>query len=417
MTKKSYAPSLIDFIENSPTPYHACEEIKKWAHSYSAEELDEKNSWEIKRENLYLVQRGGSLIAFKMPKGKIESFRITAAHTDSPCLQVKPALEVVKEGLRLIPLEVYGSPILEHWKNRPLGIAGKVAGRKGSVLKEVLVNLPSSFIIPDIAIHLNKEGKSSTDPSLWLLAGTEKNDPPLQEILLKETSLDEILAFELFAYPQNASALIGTSQTILSTWRFDNLGSVYACSHALFEAKPHPSALQIAVFWNHEEVGSMSAEGACSFLLPQITARIFASSHLLQESLPQTWAKSTFLSVDQAHASHPGFSDRRDSDHLVSLGGGVVFKHNAKKRYVTDIALLASLKHLCIKKGFSYQTFAARNDMPCGSTVGPLMSVLGARGVDLGVAQLSMHSSMEIAHLKDQEQMAVLLQEYYEQKD
>jgi len=415
--KSKVAPSLIEFIEKSPTPYHVCEEIKKWAHDHFVKVLDEKEEWFLEADSTYLVQRGGALIAFKVPKKAPTSFKITSAHTDSPSLQVKPALEVIKEGLRLLPLEVYGSPILEHWKNRSLGIAGKVVGRKGSKLEETLVCFSTSFIIADIAIHLSKADKPSTEPSLWLLTGTEQDEPPFKELLLKETGFDEVLAFELYAYPQNSTSLIGTKNKLIATWRFDNLGSVYACCKALFEAKTLSSALQIAVLWNHEEVGSMTGEGALSLFLPKTLERVFSSLSLPIELLPQVWAKSTFLSVDQAHGNHPGFTDRKDSDHPVFLGKGVVFKHNAKKRYASDISVLASIKHLCAIKGLPHQTFVARNDMPCGSTVGPFASVLGARGIDLGVAQLSMHSCMEIAHLQDQEDMCTLLKEYYEQEE
>lgn len=381
MTKS--VQELISFLEYSPTPWHTVEVLAKNLKGFS--KLDLKKPWKLTKGKSYYTICGGALFAFTLPTAKPKSARLLASHTDSPALKLKQDLSSV---------EVYGGPILSTWFDRDLLISGRIIKSNG---QEELFTHDQLTLIPSLAIHL---GKKETE-----IKKQEELRPLFDDTLAKK--LKNSLAHDLYLIPNEAPAQIGTD--LIAGYRLDNLLSAYAGMHALLKAKKSPH-LQIGMFWNHEEVGSGSTEGAKAPLFEEIFRRISLAYNLSEEEHYCLKRNSLCISSDNAHAFHPNYPTKYDKPNAPTLGDGFAIKHNANMRYATNAEGTAAVRSLCKKKKIKVQDYTSHSDAPCGSTVGSLMATAtGILTVDIGIPQLAMHSAREVAHMKDIEALTKYL--------
>lgn len=423
----SLIQGLLSFLDSSPTAWHAVEAIVSKLKEAGFQELLEQENWPLKKGGKYYVIRDGSAIsAFIMPKSEPLSVNLLASHLDSPSLKLKPEPEIRRHNMILLGSEVYGSPLLTSWLNRDLGIAGRVLYYDSNhQIKESLINLTDHpVIIPQLAIHLDREVNEkglllNKQEHLNALAALERDIPPgsyFETLLRTQIDFEEILSFDLFLYPLEKARLVGYNREMISSYRIDSLASVHASLEALLgNSEPTENAVKMVVFWNHEEVGSNTTQGAASPFLSQTLERIVISSDLNKEHYFRLLSRSTCVSIDLAHALNPNYAERHDARHLPILGKGVILKANAQQRYATDAKTSLGIKVAAKKQQLYLQNFVSRNDIPSGSTIGPIHAgVSGMSTVDIGCGQLSMHSSREIISCQDHQNLYELLKECLE---
>lgn len=395
---------FVRFLNSSPTAYHAAHEIQE---RLKFKELKESDRWKLSAGQTYCVTRGGSLvIAFRMPTQAPTKAMILASHIDSPALKLKPHAESFSHGIGLLGTENYGAPLLHSWLDRDLKIAGRVIFKEGKTKLVCLDDLP--ITIPNLAIHLNRD---VTEKGLIVNKQDHLKVPftlQFRDNALEKKLGEEPLAFDLFLVSAEKPALLGFEQDLLAAYRLDNLTSAYSCLEALRKATPSSDTLQIAVFWDHEEIGSTSYVGADSLFLDQVLERIVSCS---REDLFRLKSQSLCLSVDVAHAFNPNYSDKYDPTNTPELGKGVVVKFNANQKYATDGLNAAHLLELAHKKKIPVQKQANRSDVPTGSTVGSIMAAnLGISTVDIGISCWAMHSIRESIAVKDLDALTSLLE-------
>jgi aspartyl aminopeptidase len=413
---------LLSFLDASPTAWHAVSEASKRLKQQGFQELKEEDSWMLTPGGRYHVTRNGSsLCAFTLPRGNPNSATILASHTDSPALKLKPYPEIRKQNMILFGVEVYGSPLLSSWLNRDLGLAGRViySDDKGH-LRESLVTLNKhSLIIPQLAIHLDRDANEkglilNKQDHLSVLAAIDQGNTSgsyLERLLKELIPLETLIRFELFLYPLEHARLIGWEGQMISSYRIDSLASVQAALTAFLqmeiEAENH---INMIVFWDNEEVGSSTSQGAGSPFLPETLERITLALKKNREEYFRLLRRSLCVSIDLAHAWHPNYPEKHDAQHQPLMGKGVVLKTNAQQRYASDGRLFALLDAAAKKAGVNLQTFVSRNDIIAGSTIGPIQATLtGIPTVDIGSGQLSMHSSRELTSCQDHLSMISLL--------
>ena len=393
-----------EFLNKSVTPYHTVEALKTL--------LETQNG-----ENTRFFERGGALIAIRFPKQICSDsrFRIALAHTDFPTLKITPNPDSSAAGVRTLHPEIYGSPLFTSWLDRDLGYAGLLAYELGGNLETKLIRGDKLFRIPQLAVHLNRgvnqEGlkvNPQTDlNALWTsIGGKERFVDALQSELPAGARL---LDFDIQLFDAQPAQFGGFENEWIYSGRLDNLSSCHAIAEAFKNAAPLEKDFTVAAFFNNEEVGSETREGAAGNFLRSVlesSLRDVAGAGDLDSML----AASLALSIDMAHAEHPNFVQKHESNHAPVLGGGVVLKMNSQKRYASDVFSNARFKLICEQNNIPYQTFVMRNDMPCGSTVGPTISAsLGIPTVDIGEPMLSMHSIREMTDVADHEKMTRLL--------
>jgi len=419
---------LLTFINTSPTAFHAVDWIKIKLEQSGFSELKESALWDLKPNGKYFTIRNGtSICAFIVPNKNLGKAKIIGSHTDSPAFKIKPNGEFRRENMTMLGVEIYGAPLLNSWLNRDLGIAGHVYyfDREGKQ-KDTLINIRDKPVaIPQLAVHLDRSVNENglllnKQEHLCALAGTDLEGSFLYKAF-KECIHDiaGLISYDLYLYPLELAKRIGAKGELISAYRIDSLNSVHACLNALIEEShtEHPDELNVAVFWDNEEVGSLSAQGASSPFLPQILERIALGLKLSREDYLCMLARSFCVSVDLAHAVHPNYNEKHEPMHRPLLNRGIVIKSNAQSRYATTAATAAPIIELCIKKKVPFQHFVARNDMPCGTTIGPLQAGLtGISTIDIGCPQLSMHSVREIAGLDDHVHMCNLLKAFLSTK-
>jgi aspartyl aminopeptidase len=417
---------LIAFIDASPTPYHAVREVARRLGAAGFDELDPRQNWRIiPGQRGYTVHGGGTIVAFiagnRAPADA--GFVLIGAHTDSPNLRVKPVPDIRNVGHRQIAVEVYGGVLFSTWLDRDLGLAGRLSLSNGQT-RLVQVTRPIARIA-NLAIHLNCEvnlkglilnAQEHLTPTWSLeLDGSRES---LLELLVRELNREgitvrasDILAHDLCLYDTQGAAVGGASEEFLYSARLDNLVSCHAAARALLDSGQGGDETRMIALYDHEEVGSQSAAGARSLLLQGLLERL---AHGYPESDQQATARalsrSLIVSCDMAHAVHPNYADKHDKQHRPQLGKGPVIKKNVNQSYATDAAGAAVFARACRELGHTHQHFVSRNDMPCGSTIGPISAArTGIRTVDVGNPMLSMHSCREMACTRDIEPMIAVL--------
>ncbi|MEW6677131.1 MAG: M18 family aminopeptidase [Pseudomonadota bacterium] len=419
---RHHAQDLLDFIDASPSPWHATASLAERLRAAGFVELDETARWSLQPQGRYFVVRGGSsLIAFVPGEGVLAEFglRIVGAHTDSPGLRLKPQAPHNAEGLVRLGVEVYGGPILATFADRDLGLAGRVSLRTGDRSTTRLLRFDRPLVrLPNLAIHMNREVneqglKLHKQNELPLLLGLAVDDPGrhFRDLLARQCGCEapEILGWEMNAFDCQKGSFWGAEGEFVADGQLDNLASCHAALAALLQTNgTRPTCM--AAFFDHEEVGSGSAAGAGGSFMEDVLDRLFASQSLDMEDRRRALARSFFVSADMAHAWHPNFPAAYEPQHRVLVNGGPVIKVNSNQRYTTGIDTAARFVTCCEAAGVPWQQYAHRTDLGCGSTIGPLVATrLGVPSVDVGSAMWAMHSARESAGVLDARYMSLAL--------
>jgi aspartyl aminopeptidase len=416
--EKMLALELLEFIDNSPTAYHASDRVKGILEGEGYLELKESEKWEIQKGGKYYVNKNRSaIIAFEIGIGELETdgFRIIGAHTDSPGFRIKPKAEIIEIDQYIkLNTEVYGGPILNTWFDRPLSLAGRVVIKGSTLLKpEIkLINIDKPIlVIPNLAIHMNRnvnEGypinkQKDTLPILGLVnKKLEENDYLLNLVSEKiGVPKEEILDFDLFLYEYSKGCLIGIEEELISASRLDDLWMVFAGVKALIDSK-ESKATNVMICIDNEEIGSLTAQGADSSFALNILERISLALAKDKEEFYRGLSNSLMISADLAHGVHPNYIEKHDPTNKPLLGNGPVIKIAASGSYSTDAYSSGIFKGLCEDASIPYQTFVNRSDLRGGTTIGPILSSkFSIPVIDMGAALLGMHSIRELASVSD----------------
>jgi aspartyl aminopeptidase len=414
------ALGLCKFIDASPSPFHVCATVADALHAAGYVELREADTWPTgpAADGRYFTVRSGSLVAWNSTGVAGRPFRVVGGHTDSPNLRVKQHPDRAVAGWWVVALQPYGGAWLNSWLDLDLGISGRLSVRDGRGIGHHLVCLDERVLrIPQLAIHLADDRKSVTlDPqrhvnAVWGLGDTPR---PIVDHVARaaEVSADDVLGFDLMVHDLRPSAVWGTADEFLSAPRLDNQATCYAGLHALLQAEPSDYVPVLALF-DHEEVGSTSDHGAQSDLLITALERIVLSSGGGREDFLRRLSESMVASGDMAHSTHPNYPDRHEPGHWIALNAGPVLKVQPNLRYATDGRTAAAFELACRQAGVGLQRYEHRADLPCGSTIGPLTSArTGIPTVDVGAAQLAMHSARELMGARDVELYSAALQAF-----
>ena len=410
---------LRSFLSHAPTSWHAGIEISNRLASKDFSPLNEQENWALECGKKYFVIRGGSLCAFSLPASMPKKMRVVAAHTDSPALKLKPNPESFKENMVMLSAETYGAPLLSSWLNRDLGLAGRVvvADKDGHIEEKLIYSDDAPLFIPQLAIHLDREVNEkglilNKQKHLTAIAALKEAEEGsyLETLIRKTLSFHTLLSFDLFLVPIEESRFLGSQGEMLASYRLDNLASSHACTVALGSAETQKKTLQMGLFWDHEEVGSRSSEGAGSPFFLDVLERIALCLKMNNEQLIQLKSNALGVSVDMAHALNPNYEDKHEPLHKPLLGKGIVLKYNADQKYASNALGAAHVIKACHDLHLPYQNYVVRSDLSCGSTVGSIFAGnTGILTVDIGCPQLSMHSTREVMACSDHIALCQLL--------
>ncbi|KAJ7507697.1 aspartyl aminopeptidase [Mycena galericulata] len=430
---------LLAFVNASPTPFHAVHNAIARLEKAGFQKVLEKDPWEDSLEpggKYYFSRNQASLVAFTLPQKWEQGagVSIVATHVDSPNLKVRPVSKRTKEGYLQVGVETYGGGVWHSWLDRDLSLAGRVVTAHAEGFKSRLVKIDRPILrIPSLAIHLdrtidvafkfnvetefvpilgqitsqlNESAPAGNDSGVKKATSVQNNhQPALLSLLASELSVapEEIHDFELSLYDTQPSVLGGLNAEFIFSPRLDNLFSSFCAVEALAQSVSAPDFhtlegnVNCIALFNHEEIGSVSTSGADSSLLPTLINRLSPTAGTFSQSI----SKSFLVSADMGHAIHPNYTSKHEDNHKPSMNGGVVIKTNAKQRYASDAITSFIVKQLIERKGGNVQEYEVRNDMACGSTVGPMLSKMGIKTCDVGCAMLSMHSIRETAGSHD----------------
>ncbi len=426
-----YAKDVIDFIDESPSQFHAVLKAEERLLKAGFLKLDKTDKWQLKKGGKYFItNNSSSFIAFELGTGDIikEGFRLIGSHTDSPTFKVKPHPEISVENSYIkLNTEMYGGAIASTWFDRELSLAGRVSIKTDNPLKpeEKLVNIDKDLLtIPSLCIHMNRgiNEKSSINkqkdvlPILATINDELEKDNLLLSILADELKVDiqDILDFELYLYNREKGKIIGLNDEFISVGKLDNLAMVHASLVALMESKPS-KATKVIIANDNEEVGSMTKQGANSPMLKNLLERIIFAMGFDKEDYHRAISNSFIISADMAHAVHPNYSDKSDPTNRPIINKGVVIKLAASQAYTSDAMSVGVYRGICQKAGIPVQTFVNRSDMRGGSTIGPITSQqLDISSIDIGNALLAMHSVRELGGVEDHNYMIASFKTYFE---
>lgn len=420
--EKYMTTDMLNFIENSPTCFQAIDNIKVELENSGFKQLLEGKEWKIEEHGkYYIVRNGSSIIAFKFPGKKFEGFNITASHSDSPTFKIKSNPEICVEDKYIkINVEKYGGMIMSTWFDRPLSIAGRAIVRKGNKLKTQLVNIDRDLLtIPSLAIHMSREINEGYKYNaqkdmlpLFTQGCKEGRYMAIIEEYLK-VKRENILGLDLFLYNRDKGKIWGADNEFISSPRIDNLECAYT-TMAGFINQEDISNVSVYCVFDNEEVGSTTKQGAASTFLKDILKRIVLSIGCEKQEYYQKIASSFMISADNAHACHPNYMEKSDPVNKPCMNKGVVIKANANQKYTTDAVSMAIFKQICEKSGVPTQEFVNRSDIAGGSTLGNISNEqVSMNTVDIGAAQLAMHSAYETAGIKDSEYLIKAVEEFY----
>ena len=423
------AQDLLDFIDASPSPWHAVSTIAERLRKNGFRPLLEDQHWDFgKRGKYYVVRDGASIIAFTLGKKPIleSGFKIVGAHTDSPGLRLKPKAAYTAEGIAQLGVEVYGGPILATFTDRDLSLAGRVMVQNGHTLASHHVCLQQSIVrLPNLAIHMNREvnekglvlNKQTGLPLIFgFAADSAEAQAQLSQVLANELKMkpDDIVTWDLHVYDTQKGSLWGAQQEFIANSQLDNLASCHAAMTALM-AVENPASTNICAFFDHEEVGSESATGASGSFMNDVLQRICVHFTDSEEERLRSYANSFLISADMAHAYHPNHPSAYEPHHHAQVNQGPVIKTNSNQRYSTNADTAARFIQLCKQAGVPYQQYSHRTDLGCGSTIGPTLAAqLGIPTVDVGNPMWAMHSIRESAGAIDHGYMIAVLKQHFQ---
>ena len=417
--------ALFDYIEASPSPYHAAAAVVERLRTAGFAEAGRSDDWsEFDLAAGFAVRDGGTVVAVRASpyvNPQQMRFSVIGAHTDSPNLRIRPLPDAGTLGYRQLGVEVYGGVLLNSWLDRDLGLSGRIVVRDGTgdSPATVLWRCDRALLrLPQLAIHLDRDvndglklDRQQHMTPVWGLG--EPSADGFREFLADELDVepDAVLAWDVMAHDLTPPARLGRDGEMYAAARIDNLASCHAAIEALagLEAVPANTAAVVVLF-DHEEIGSDSASGAGSPILADALERIAHSLGGDREQYLRAVARSLCVSADGAHAVHPNYPERHEPAHLPVLNGGPVIKTNANVRYATDARTHARFAAACDAAGVPHQVYSHRGNLPCGSTIGPIMaSRLGMSVVDVGSPMLSMHSARELGGSDDPAMLAAAL--------
>jgi len=432
MTEIRHAQNLLDFIDNSPSPWHAVASIETAIQAFQFVRLDETGQWQLRAGGRYYVVRDdSSIVMFVLGhKTPAESgFKIVGAHTDSPGLRIRPNAAISGHDMVRLGVEIYGGPILATFTDRDLSLAGRISfidGQGCLSYRRIRFNRPL-LRLQNLAIHMNrgvnedglKLHKHNELPLLLgQLAGEQLPQSYFLKLLEQESGIgaEQILSWDLAVYDTQKGAFWGANQEFYANSQIDNLASCHAAMQALLDdtVLANADSTLVCAFFDHEEIGSESHIGAAGSFLTDVLQRISLTTSSQREDAARALAHSFLISADMAHAYHPNFPSAYDADHKVLVNQGPVIKSNANRRYSSDSISIAHFIRWCKEADVPFQRYSHRSDLPCGSTIGPIASAkLGIRSVDVGCPMWAMHSIRESAGVKDHESMIKVLRRFF----
>ena len=423
---------LLDFIDASPSPWHAVKSIEERLQAHRFTKLEETDKWQLKQnERYYVVRDDSSIVVFIVGQNSPAEagFKIVGAHTDSPGLRIKPNAVHATDGMLRLGVEVYGGPILATFTDRDLSLAGRVSYRSktGEIITKLVDFEKPLLRLPNLAIHMNRkvneEGlklcKQSELP-LLLSVLVEQQVPQAHflSLLNSQTGIEQqLLSWELNVYDTQKGVFWGNDQEFFADSQLDNLASCHAGLEALLANSGTSDSTLVCAFFDHEEIGSESVKGADGSFLPDILKRITLANDSDKEDFQRAMAKSFMISADMAHAYQPNFSSAYEPEHRVMVNKGPVIKVNANHRYTSESISQAMFINWCEQANVPHQKYSHHSDIPCGSTIGPMISArLGIRTVDVGCPMWAMHSIRESSGTLDHEYMIRVLKTFFGSK-
>lgn len=417
-----HVQELFDFIQQSPSCFHVIENVKKQLTEQGFEELCENKNWQIKEGGKYFVTRNlSSVIAFKVPTKDFKSFHIVASHSDSPTFKIKDHPEQMVKGKYVqLNTERYGGMIYSTWFDRPLSIAGRALVKTETGVATKLLNIDRDLlVIPNLAVHMDRtvnDGmKYNPQVNLLPLYGDAASKDTFNKLVAEAcgTAEENIISTDLFLYNRTAPTVWGAHNEYMSCAKLDDLECAFSSLKAFLKGENSQSISVCAIFDN-EEVGSSTKQGADSTFMYDILHRINENLGRTEEQYHTAVASSFMLSADNAHALHPNHPAISDPTNPVYLNEGIVIKHNANQKYTTDAVSSAIFQKMCEEKNVPYQHFVNRSDVAGGSTLGNIANThVSLNTVDIGMAQLAMHSSYETAGVLDLDYMIAGMEAFY----
>lgn len=425
--------ACLRFIDESVSCFHVIENAKKMLKENGFCELREREEWKLDPGKGYFVTRNdSSLLAFFLPKEEAKGFHIVASHSDSPCFKVKTQAQISVEGRYLkVNAEPYGGMIYATWLDRCLSAAGRVVFEEDGELKSKTVNIDEDLlVIPNVAIHMNREMNKNLSynpqvdlmPLLSVESGENQKESCQKQgdVLLQKAAgaagirEEQILGQDLFLYVREKGKLAGAEKELMVSPRLDDLMCVYASLKAFLTAKPE-AYISVCAVLDSEEVGSHTRQGAASTFLKDTMERIGEAVGKMGSAYLRLLADSFMISADNAHALHPNHPEKADAGNRPVLNGGIVIKHHGGQKYTTDAWSEAVMKVLCREAEVPYQDYHNRSDIAGGSTLGNISAgQVSISAVDIGIAQLAMHSAVETAGSRDVEYLIKVLQKFFE---
>jgi aspartyl aminopeptidase len=400
---RSHTDDLAAYIKASPTPYHACAEAGRRLDAAGFVRLGEADEWPVDPGGYYTV-RDGSIIAWRINDEAYDSFRIFGAHTDTPTFKVKPRPDTGSAGWKQIAVEVYGGVPHQTWLDRDLSVAGRLVMRDGS---EVLVHVDRPLLrVPRLAIHLDRganEGQKLNAQSqltpIWGLGQPREGE--FLEFIAAQAGVDaaDVFGHDLFTVALDEPAYLGKDEELFAAWRLDNLTSTHAGIAALIAAEGTGTRVPVLASFNYEEIGSMTYSGAQSPFLESVLHRLMGDDF---ETYARAIAASGMMSSDTGNAIHPNYPEKHEPGHRPIPGAGPMIKISANQRYASGAEEQALFRRSAEAAGIPWQTYVNRNDIPGGTTIGPISGTqLGILTVDVGLPILSMHSARELCGAED----------------
>lgn len=405
---KNITKRLLTFLENSPTSYHAVENMAARLRGEGFEELKEADCWSIEAGGRYFVTRNmSSLIAFRVPGKDFTGFQIISSHSDSPTFKIKENPEMKVEGHYVkLNVEKYGGMLCAPWFDRPLSVAGRLAVKEGNRIATKLVKVDRDLLmIPNLAIHFNREVndgyKYNAQVDMLPLYGGADAKGTFMETVAESAGVkrEDILGHDLYLYNRVPGSIWGASGEFLSCGRLDDLQCAFSTLKGFLEGG-HPDCVSVHAVFDNEEIGSLTKQGADSTFLEDVLRRINSAMGRSGEEYLMAIASSFMVSADNAHAAHPNHGDKSDPVNRPYMNEGIVIKYSTK--YATDGLSAAVFRAVCQEEGIPCQAFTNRSDKAGGSTLGNISnSHVALNTVDIGLPQLSMHSPYETAGIKD----------------
>ena len=411
---KKLTQKMLDFIDASPTAFHVVDNIRKDLVKRNFTELTETEKWSLEPGNYFVTRNDSAIISFKIPKKDFKGFHMIASHSDSPSFKIKENPEMETAGAYVkLNVEKYGGMLCAEWFDRPLSVAGRIITEKNGKAESRLVNIDRDLLMmPSLAIHMNREAndgyKYNAQTDMLPVFGDKSSAGSFFDLVAKAAKVKEkdILGHDLFLYNRVKPTFWGADEEYISSSRLDDQECVFCSYEGFVDAAPKEYVAMHCVFDN-EEVGSGTKQGAASTFLKDTLERMNEALGRTNQEYHMAIANSFMISADNAHAVHPNHGDKADPVNRPVMNEGIVIKYNANQKYTTDAVSAAEFKLLCKEAGVPFQTFTNRSDIPGGSTLGNISTTqVAVNTVDIGLAQLGMHSPYESAGSRDPQYLA-----------